>query len=129
MISGALKNKVKQFFESDSNSRMCPGRKDSITRGSVKKQKWLLLDTMRNLFDIFQCENETKISYTTFCKLRPFWIVQPRVQHRETCLCMRHENMQFLLDKLHFLSVVSTANIAKFCSTCLLQCRQQRTCL
>ena len=31
------------------------------------------------------------------------------VQDRETCLCLKHENMQYLLDKLHFLGVVSTA--------------------
>jgi len=117
VISDSLKNKVQQFFEFDSNSRMCPGRKDCITMGSVKKQKRLLSDTMRNLYDKFQKETEEKISYASFCKLRPFWVIQPRVQDRETCLCLKHENMQFLLDKLHFLGVISTANIVQFCRT------------
>jgi len=77
---------------------MYAGRKDCITRGSVKKQKRLLVDTIGNLYDRFLSEHEEKVSYAAFCKLLPFCVVLPRLQDRETCLCVNHENMQFLLD-------------------------------
>jgi len=49
--------------------------------------------------------------------MRPFWVTQPRVQDRETCLCWKHENFQFLLNKLRFLRVVSTADTGQLFRT------------
>ena len=83
VINDCLKNKVRQFFELDSNSRMCPGRKDCVTKGSVKKQKRLLLDTVRNVYERFKCETGSTLLYASFCNMRPFWVMQLRVQDRE----------------------------------------------
>lgn len=40
------KNDVINFLEKDINSRICAGKKESITRKKVKKQKRFLCDTM-----------------------------------------------------------------------------------
>ena len=49
--------------------------------------------------------------------MHPFWILQPRTQHRQTCLCIRHDNMQFLVDKLNFLGITKPANITQLCNS------------
>jgi len=59
-ITDAKQYEVRKFFERDTSSRMCARRNDCITRGSVKKQKLLLVDTIGNLYDRFQSEHEKK---------------------------------------------------------------------
>lgn len=46
----------------------------------MKKQKRILLNTKEKLFEKFRLENtKTELSYTTFCRLRPFfWVVMPK---------------------------------------------------
>jgi hypothetical protein len=106
------------FFKLDCNSRICAGKKDCITHRGTKSQKRLLSDTMLNLFNKFKAENKNdKISYTSFCSLRPLWVIQPRVQDRETCLCIKHDNMQFLIDKLHAMNVIDCSTIQQFCNS------------
>ncbi|XP_054259552.1 uncharacterized protein LOC128984273 [Macrosteles quadrilineatus] len=95
--SQVISNCVKTFLEKDEHSRMCPGAKDTITRKKDKRQKRYLNDTMLNLYKIFSTEHShLKLSYASFCKLRPFWIVMPKVTDRDTCLCTVHENMNLL---------------------------------
>ncbi|KAJ2950774.1 hypothetical protein O0L34_g9039 [Tuta absoluta] len=117
------KKDVRQFLECDENSRIMPGKKDTITRNQVKKQRRLLSDTLRNLFEKFVSLNHPyRISYATFCRLKPFWVLEPRTDKRETCLCNTHENFQFLVDKLHSSQLIcekSSNDVAKSvtCST------------
>lgn len=73
-IPESYKRAVHNFFEDDSNSRMGAGKKEYITRKAMKKQKRYLLDTVFNLYKKFITGN-FKISYQTFCRLRPFWVV------------------------------------------------------
>jgi len=54
----AVKFEVQQFLELDCNSKLCPGKKDCVTQGSVKKQKRFLTDTMENLHRKFLEETE-----------------------------------------------------------------------
>jgi len=44
---------VQIFFERDDVSRMCAGKKETVTRSKVTKQKRYLLDNMRNLHKKF----------------------------------------------------------------------------
>lgn len=48
-ISNKVALEVKEFLKQDSNSRMCPGKKDFVAFGKQKAQKRLLLDSMTNL--------------------------------------------------------------------------------
>lgn len=93
-------NDVQEFFERDDVSRMCPGKKDCISRNKVKKQKRVLNDTIQNLHKKFKSSVSYKISYATFCRLRPFWVTKPKVTDRETCKCMLHSNMEMLISKM-----------------------------
>lgn len=100
--------KVEKFLTRDDNSRSTAGRKETKTLAKVKKQKRLLTDSLKNLHEKFLSENvDSKMSYALFCRLRPFWVVQPRESDRQTCLCRVHENFAFAIQKLHSLKVLN----------------------
>ena len=99
-VSDCIKEKVKNFLESDENSRMTTGKGDTVTRHKDKKQKRLLTDTMKNLHTKFCTDTDVKMSYASFLRLRPFYIVSPSIKDRETCLCKLCENTTLLVQKL-----------------------------
>ena len=90
------KRKIVAFFERDDNSWMLPGEKDTITLNKVKKQKHLLNDSMKALHAKFLYEHpNVSLHYTTFTKLRPFWIVKPSLSDLNTCTCKKCTNMAY----------------------------------
>ena len=93
-MAARYKSDVKEFFERDDVSRLMPEKKQTITRSKVKKQKRLLSDTLSNLYEKFMGENTFSISFTVFCRLKPFWVRRPSITDGETCLCKLHENLQ-----------------------------------
>jgi len=98
---------VRTFLEEDVNSTLAPGKKDTVTSRQIKKQKRFLNDTMLNLYKKFiETHPHEKMSYVTFSRLRPFWIVQKNVESRNTCLCKLHENIKLRIGKLSQLKVI-----------------------
>lgn len=74
-----LKSKIQNFYERDDNSRATAGIKETIIRGKIKKQNRTLTNTIEKLFEKFCFENtNTQVSYTTFCRLKLFWVVIPK---------------------------------------------------
>lgn len=68
-----IKEKITSFFESDENSRLCPGKKDFISRSKIKRQKRYLNDNLKNLYKkIVASRSNFQISYPTFCRFKPF---------------------------------------------------------
>lgn len=112
-----LRNSVVEFFEDDQNSRMCPGKKDCITRKGVKKQKRYLNASLKDLHRKFITSSSFKISYSSFRALRPFWVVQPKITERDTCLCSTHENMRLLIQTMHSLRIISESSIEDIVSS------------
>ncbi|KAG8246890.1 hypothetical protein J6590_074292, partial [Homalodisca vitripennis] len=45
----------------------------------------------------------------TFCKLRPFWVVEPHVDDRNTVACKIHDNIEYLAAALHKAGIVDKA--------------------
>ncbi|XP_031338109.1 uncharacterized protein LOC116175586 [Photinus pyralis] len=102
---------VTDFLEMDENSRMCPGKKDTVTFRKCKKQKRYLNDSLMNLHKKFlAAHSNLKISYASFCKLRPFWVLIPNARCRETCLCSTHANMSLLVRKLKQLNIINESS-------------------
>nr|CAI5859698.1 unnamed protein product [Callosobruchus analis] len=85
---------VRKYYEDDENNRIGAGKRECVTRKGVKKQKRYLLDTIGNLYKKFKAETSVKISYQTFCRLRPFCA-------RDTCVCIKHSNIDLKLSALH----------------------------
>lgn len=57
-----IQKDVEKFLECDENSRMCPGKKDTLTRNKVKKQKILLNDSLKILYRKFNERHSYSIS-------------------------------------------------------------------
>ena len=88
-------------MERDDNNRITTSKSDTITRKGQKKHRRLMSDTLFNLPKKFIAENQSmKISYSSFCQLRPFWVVTPTHRDRKTCLCKLLKNGQILIQVL-----------------------------
>lgn len=101
----------------------------------MKRQKRILLDSLKNLHLKFVRDYNIKIGLTTFRKLRPFHIVSPKLSDRDTCLCMDHANTKLIVDKLYILKILSSNSLSKIaemtcCSTNNKKCmyRQCKKC-
>lgn len=104
-----MKRKIIDFFEGDSNTRLCAGKRDYVTKKGDRKQNRVLLNTPRNLHKSFMKKRNVTISYSLFCRLKPFWIVQSSCDKRDTCLCVTHANMDLILTALFQAKVISIA--------------------
>jgi hypothetical protein len=91
-----IKETVRKFYEQDDVSMQAPGKKECKTKNKVKKQKRYVTHSLKFLYRKFCNENEFTVSYSTFCKLRPFWIVDRKIDERDTCVCMACENISYL---------------------------------
>ena len=103
---------VQKFLEDDRHSRMNPGKKAH----KKKMQKRVLLYTMKELHLKYKKQFMSSISYPTFLRLRPCWIVQPHVVDRETCACAKCANIQFVVSKLHHLKMLPIDRAENLCS-------------
>ncbi|MES9884828.1 MAG: hypothetical protein ABW185_28615 [Sedimenticola sp.] len=104
---------VHNFYERDDVSRVTTGIKNTVTSKKIKKQRRILNDSLMNLYAMFQSEISIKISYTTFCRLRPFWVLFPTDRDRNTCLCKLCDNTQFMVSSLKKVGVTDTDDIDK----------------
>lgn len=95
-----LQNDIKNFLEEDEHSRMCPGKKEVIKKNGLELQKRYLNETLKNLHEKFISKYNRQISYSLFCKSCPYWIKRMNVAQRETCKCITHSNMEFMIQAL-----------------------------
>jgi hypothetical protein len=64
----------------------------------VVHQKRYLLYSIQNLYEKFCFENEGEdVCRTTFYELRPFFVMKPKLNDREQCLCLKCSNLQVLI--------------------------------
>lgn len=127
-VSDELMKHIRQFYLREDNSSSTAGKKETITRRKVKKQICILRDTCKNLHKKYLCENELNtVSYTTFLRLKPFWVISRPVDRRDTCLCKTCDNLQLKANVLLKSKVLNTARLehlasAFCCSTDSVQC-------
>ena len=89
------------IFSRRENNGKTTGKRDTITRNGVKAQRRILTESMLRLHVIFTAEHpQCKMSYSLFCRLRPFYIVPPTNKDRETCLCRLHENGRMVVERM-----------------------------
>lgn len=110
-----LHRNIVQFFCRDDITTLTPGKKQTVTKGKIKKQKRLLNDNLKNLHKKY-CEEFPNISFATFCRHRPFWIVRPKLSDRDSCLCRKHSNMQFMLDVLVREKILVETTVESLCA-------------
>jgi hypothetical protein len=93
--SAFLKEVIKFFIQRDDNSRITSGKKETKCKGGQKEQVRFLNCSMQHLFEKFIAENpEISVSRSFFYRQRLFFVVFPKLNDRETCLCIVCCNMQ-----------------------------------
>ncbi|KAL4112802.1 hypothetical protein QTP88_016531 [Uroleucon formosanum] len=114
-----VKQDIRDFFEDDGVSMVCPGKKDCITKFKIKKQKGVLTNTLKNHHVKFLGKVNYKVGYVSFCKLKPFWVVKYKVSERDICFCKVYANIEFLVSALFKKNIIDNANIKEFtCHVC-----------
>ncbi|MCG8046239.1 MAG: hypothetical protein N0E48_11390, partial [Candidatus Thiodiazotropha endolucinida] len=107
-LTTRIRKSVTAFYLRTDNSRFVSGLKNTKSHCKKKRQKRILLDTLKNLHVKFLAEAKNRqISYSLFCRLRPFWVVCPVESDRQTCLCRRCDNIQLQLKELSKVSSLS----------------------
>jgi hypothetical protein len=88
------KTLVEDFLCRDDNSRMSAGKKEARTYRGSRKQVRYLLSTMECLYHKFTFEFGQLMSRSSFYKLRPFYVLKPKLNDRNQCLCIQCTNLQ-----------------------------------
>lgn len=101
--------KVRAFYEEDANSTVAAGKKLYITKLKVQKQKRYMTSSRKELHKKFMSKYDVKVSYTFFRKHEPFWVLKPN-SHRDTSLCILHENINLKIQVLKIASIINDAN-------------------
>ncbi|XP_038063032.1 uncharacterized protein LOC119733721 [Patiria miniata] len=117
-VNDETKQLLNDFFERDDNSRQMPGKKDTITRHKVKKQKRLLNDSLTVLHAKFLYENSTMTMHYSFCRLRPWWVVKPTLSDLDSCMCKRCTNMDLMNQKLAAERITATVEESMKSAVC-----------
>lgn len=107
LLTVQIQDGVIKFLEEDENSRLAPGKKDCKTFKKVKKQKRYINDTMLNLHKKFVSSISYSISYSLFCRYRPFYVVYQNLSDRDTCQCKIHTNTEFIVSTLYKNKIIS----------------------
>lgn len=113
---------IHDFFEREDVSRPSAGKNECITRNKDKVQKRYLLKPIYKLYKQYKAEGG-EASLQTFYRFRPFYVVKPRLQDRNTCACIKHCNLSFKAISLKKLSLLQTSDIDELmgkvtCSKC-----------
>lgn len=90
-----IKEDLKLFYMRDDISRSTSGKKECKTVNKKKHQIRYLTDKLFNLYQIYRNEGG-KLGFTTFFRHKPAFILSPNIHARETCLCIKHSNMEML---------------------------------
>ena len=91
---------VKLFYESDTSSRMMPGKKDFISvktdHGRIHVQKRLILSNLKELYQDFKNKYLTEhIGFSKFAELRPtHCILAGGSGTHSVCVCTIHQNVK-----------------------------------
>ncbi|CAH0731043.1 unnamed protein product, partial [Brenthis ino] len=109
----ALTHKIHNFFLQDDVSRATAGKKETKTVKKNKMQRRYLLESMRKLRYKFIQETKIPVSYTTFTRYKPFFVLSPNLSNRETC-CKKHGNIEFKYTTLKNLSIVKSKDLEEF---------------
>lgn len=111
--------KIKEFYESDLNSKILPGIKDVVSENidgeRTKVQKRLLLLDLNGLYASFkETYPDENVSFSVFAKLRLKHCILAGARGTHTvCVCTIHENCKLMLDPIN-LSKLTDGRICNY---------------
>lgn len=110
-----------QWLELQQLKKICPKKK------KTRKKKYLT-DTLTNLYKKYKDNSNVKMSYQTFCKYRPFWILHPKESNRNTCACKVYVNIDLLVKYLHAGKILKETNLTGILESLCCEHCLSRTC-
>ncbi|XP_026724527.1 uncharacterized protein LOC113497006 [Trichoplusia ni] len=111
------KKDVKTFLSDDENSSCTAGKKEYVKKEGIKVQKRYLNDSLGNLHKKFNSSQPYILSFATFCRFRPFWILPASKRPKEMCLCVIHENFQLIVSALHKHQIIAPKDATNLLKT------------
>ena len=106
-----LRQHITNFLELDENSTCLPSKRDAQKVDDEKVQKRVLNDYMHNLHMKYLAQNpDKKVSRSFFYTCRKANYVCASFGVRQTCLCLRRQNMSLKLQALKLLGVATLTN-------------------
>ena len=128
-ISEKRKEHVVRYLCRDESSRMLPGKKDTVTKNKTKKQRRVLLHSLKDLHSSYSetALRHHKVSYRQFLRYCPFYVTPPKESDRNTCACYDHQNFKLIVDKLQQKGIILTNSVSELlaliaCDTSRMQC-------
>lgn len=100
----AAKCSVEEFLCRDDNSRLTAGKKEVRNGNQIR----YLTATMEMLYTKYSVEALIKMGRSTFYRLRPQYVLAPKLQNRQQCLCITCDNAQLLIDALFLRNLTAT---------------------
>ncbi|XP_048245740.1 uncharacterized protein LOC124116006 [Haliotis rufescens] len=98
LVREQIKRLIVSFMERDDISVCMPGKADSKSLNGVKHQTRIMNDYLSEVYAKFKIENQNmKLSFASFCRLRPRYILLTSHISRNTYLCNKHQNMAMKL--------------------------------
>ena len=101
-LNNATANAVSEFCNSDSISRLMPGKRDCVsmrvdgTRENIQKR--LILCNLREAYTQFKTEHQLPIGFSKFAALRPKNVILPGASGTHSvCVCTSHQNVKLML--------------------------------
>lgn len=103
--NASIINHIKRFYERDDVSKATAGKKECKTFKKNKQQIRYLHNTLTELYKKYRNEGGTA-KLTAFKKYRPFYVRRPKITNRNTCACMKHENVWLKYSRLKVIGMI-----------------------
>ncbi|CAB3245080.1 unnamed protein product [Arctia plantaginis] len=110
-----IAEELEKFYGRDDISRNTAGKRETRTKNKKKVQIRYLVDTLQNLYQIYKDEGG-KYSFTSFFRYKPYYILSPNVMTRNTCMCIKHSNIEFIFDALKLKGIMPHKNTTELLS-------------
>lgn len=124
-----LKKEIVDFFHRDNITTQSPNKNDTLTFQKKKELKRYFNDTLPSLFKIFIEKSNKKISFPTFLKYKPYYVVHLKCNARNTCACIKHLNLQLKIDRLRELKIIGSKNLSELMSSMTCDNKRNEKCM
>ncbi|XP_047041242.1 uncharacterized protein LOC124645471 [Helicoverpa zea] len=109
-IISDLKKSIIEFYIRDDVSRATAGKRECKTLKKNREQIRYLNGSLRALHEKYKKEGGIA-AFSTFCRFKPFYILSPSIHNRNTCLCIKHSNMNLKIEALYRHKIIDFRNL------------------
>ncbi|XP_045509228.1 uncharacterized protein LOC123704775 [Colias croceus] len=118
-----VREEIVKFYLRDDVGRCTAGKRECRTLDKEKQQIRYLLNTLQNLYEKYKKEGGN-YKFTTFYRYKPFYVLAPHLGSRNTCVCVKHNNIELKFACLKKECVFEKNNLKEIIAsqTCEMRC-------